>query len=656
MERGPRGTATEVEPGAGVLKIICWNINCLTPTVRNMELRHKSFRGFLDHLQLDIACFQEVKLPATRITRDLACIDGFQSFWATSTARPGYSGITTWCRTATAAPRDAAADGLGGDEQPELDTEGRLVLTDHGAFVLLNVYAPNAGDRPERVRLPYKLAFLRALRAKMDELTALGRKVIVVGDLNVAAERRDVHPSLNFDSMYDEEELAVLAGLRTAYIDVWRRLHPDVEGSYTVWEERTSARAFNVGLRIDYVLVSPELLPYVESCEILTAAEIPPKWSDHAAILLTLRVHHTGSPALSPQSQRSEHPDTAATIAAGSGTSSVASRARGEPRVDASHRSFGGAGGDAGLAAADADASSGGSGEGSLPPRLLLSPLPAAPCVLWRDLEARFLDRNQKTIRDMFGRKQPIGLGSRPQTTARSSLATVAVSEPSDSDAAGAGLGRKRVAPADGEEAALPPPPRPAPALRTQNSNTAIMANAGVQRLPSKRQEERAQEQSCDARAGSTGNDTTTDHGAADVGGGCGDREARPKQSRPQDQAGFAGALASASEPDDTGLHQEGDGPAGAPPVMVELGDVTGDGSCGSQQATVDLAGVQPLGLPQGSASASLQQRQLESSRGRLSRKGAPVKGGGATGRGSGAAVVSVSKQKNIQSFFKSKS
>jgi hypothetical protein len=27
---------------------------------------------------------------------------------------------------------------------------------------------------------------------------------------------------------------------------VWRHLHPQGEGVYTVWEERTSARAFNV--------------------------------------------------------------------------------------------------------------------------------------------------------------------------------------------------------------------------------------------------------------------------------------------------------------------------------------------------------------------------------------------------------------------------
>jgi hypothetical protein len=34
-------------------------------------------------------------------------------------------------------------------------------------------------------------------------------------------------------------------------------------------QERTNARAFNAGCRIDYVLASPGLLPHIESCEIL---------------------------------------------------------------------------------------------------------------------------------------------------------------------------------------------------------------------------------------------------------------------------------------------------------------------------------------------------------------------------------------------------
>lgn len=40
------------------------------------------------------------------------------------------------------------------------------------------------------------------------------------------------------------------------------------------------------GVRIDYALASPGLLERVVSCEIIST--LPPKWSDHAAVLLEL--------------------------------------------------------------------------------------------------------------------------------------------------------------------------------------------------------------------------------------------------------------------------------------------------------------------------------------------------------------------------------
>ncbi|GFR44092.1 hypothetical protein Agub_g5254, partial [Astrephomene gubernaculifera] len=427
------GSASRQQSNDGeTLTIMSWNINCLAPTVRDMELRHKSFRGFLDHFGVDIACFQEVKLPAAKMTRELTCVEGFQSFWATSKGKTGYSGVTTWCRTPIAAPYDAAADCLGGEEQPELDNEGRLVLTDHGSFVLLNVYVPNAGDRPDRPRLPYKLAFLRALRNKMDELTAEGRMVIAVGDFNVAAEARDVHAVLNFDGMYDSRELALLRGLIAAYPDVWRRLHPYTQGTYTVWEERTSARAFNAGLRIDYVLVSPALLPYIAACDILPASAIPPKWSDHAALLLRLRVRQGGLQQQQqqhlglPGQQGSQQPDAAPGVAEAQGGLQQQQQAEEDE----------------------------GKGESRLSPRLELPPPPPAPCAMWVATESRFIDRNQKSIRDLlFGPRRPSktdnggsgsGSGSRKRAASEAADAVAAVDDAGDRDEDDEGRQAKR--------------------------------------------------------------------------------------------------------------------------------------------------------------------------------------------------------------------
>ena len=49
--------------------------------------------------------------------------------------------------------------------------------TDHGAFVVINVYVPNAGPAPDRPRLHTKLAFLRALKRRADAFVSAGREV-----------------------------------------------------------------------------------------------------------------------------------------------------------------------------------------------------------------------------------------------------------------------------------------------------------------------------------------------------------------------------------------------------------------------------------------------------------------------------------------------
>lgn len=70
-------------------------------------------------------------------------------------------------------------------------------------------------------------------------------QVIIVGDLNIAASQKDVHERWDYSKMYSPEEKALLHGLLGDYHDTWRELHPDVATTFTVWDEKTSARAFN---------------------------------------------------------------------------------------------------------------------------------------------------------------------------------------------------------------------------------------------------------------------------------------------------------------------------------------------------------------------------------------------------------------------------
>lgn len=67
----------------------------------------------------------------------------------------------------------------------------RCVLTDHGSFVLLNVYVHSTGGDTDGSRKAKKMEFLNALRAKMVRLRAAGRTVCLAGDLNIVLRVAD---------------------------------------------------------------------------------------------------------------------------------------------------------------------------------------------------------------------------------------------------------------------------------------------------------------------------------------------------------------------------------------------------------------------------------------------------------------------------------
>ena len=69
--------------------------------------------------------------------------------------------------------------------------------------------------------------------------------MLLVGDLNIAAAQQDVHDKLDREQMYPTAEKELFASLLTELTDVWRKLHPDTMTAFTVWDERTNARAFN---------------------------------------------------------------------------------------------------------------------------------------------------------------------------------------------------------------------------------------------------------------------------------------------------------------------------------------------------------------------------------------------------------------------------
>eukprot|EP01018_Ginkgo_biloba_P025056 Gb_34354 [translate_table: standard] len=113
------------------------------------------------------------------------------------------TGVVTYVKE-DLSPLDARADYLGDfNIDEDLCREGRLMETDHGSFVLINVYVPHGGECAEgRPRLNFKLHFLKALKYRCDELVNSGKEIVVLGDFNIAHRDIDVYKNWNIHDLY----------------------------------------------------------------------------------------------------------------------------------------------------------------------------------------------------------------------------------------------------------------------------------------------------------------------------------------------------------------------------------------------------------------------------------------------------------------------
>jgi exodeoxyribonuclease-3 len=256
------------------LKLFSWNVN----GIRAME--KKGFSTWLQSSGADIVMLQETKCSPEQLAPALCQPAGFHAEWCAAEKR-GYSGVATISRTPAQATR-----GFG---DARFDGEGRALISTFPAFTLFNIYFPSGSSGPARVA--YKLEFYRHFLGVLRGYLDAGRPVIVAGDVNTAYAEIDLaRPRENrMTSGFLPEERAALGEFFAAgLVDTFRHVHPG-EAKYSWWSQVTNARQRNIGWRLDYVLVSKDLLPYVMD------ADIHPEvlGSDHCPVSLTLALPTT---------------------------------------------------------------------------------------------------------------------------------------------------------------------------------------------------------------------------------------------------------------------------------------------------------------------------------------------------------------------------
>jgi exodeoxyribonuclease III len=229
------------------MKIISWNVNGLRAVLK------KNFLGYLATEAPDILCLQETKCSPDQVEQLWPAT--YQTHW-NSAEKKGYSGTAIFTKIKPL----KVTHGIGHDDH---DREGRVLTAEFTDFFLVNVYVPNS--QRELTRLAYRqqwdkdfLAYLKKLEKK--------KPVVWCGDLNVAHTEIDLaNPKANVKNhgFTPEERAGFDAFVEAGFLDTFREFEKG-GGHYTWWSPMGTARARNIGWRIDYFLISAALRPRLQ--------------------------------------------------------------------------------------------------------------------------------------------------------------------------------------------------------------------------------------------------------------------------------------------------------------------------------------------------------------------------------------------------------
>ena len=233
--------------------LVSWNVNGIR------ALEKKGFSTWLRGCGADIVMLQETKASPEQLPAALCRPEGFHTEWCAA-EKKGYSGVATFSRIPVVAAR-----GLG---DPRFDREGRVLISQFNGLTLFNTYFPSGSSGMERVA--FKLDFYRRFLEVVSGYIARGERVIVAGDVNTAYAEIDLaRPRENRQTsgFLPEERAALGEFFAAGLIDTFRHVRP-TEAKYSWWSQVTFARERNIGWRLDYILVSPNLRDRIVDADI----------------------------------------------------------------------------------------------------------------------------------------------------------------------------------------------------------------------------------------------------------------------------------------------------------------------------------------------------------------------------------------------------
>jgi len=256
------------------MKIASWNVNSL-------KVRLAHVLSWLEKTQTDILVLQETKTIDENFPVEAINAAGYQVVYS---GQKTYNGVAILCKEQYLI-EDVVTD------LPNLDDPQRRILaaTINGIRIL-NLYVVNGAEVGSE-KFEYKLDWLAKVTDWVAEQSQHHKKMVILGDFNIAPDDRDVHNPKSWHerilcSTPERNALKTLLGI--GFVDSFR-LFEQEDNVFSWWDYRSGGFDKNMGLRIDLILVSSLL---VEQSIASYVDPEPRAWerpSDHAPVICEIR-------------------------------------------------------------------------------------------------------------------------------------------------------------------------------------------------------------------------------------------------------------------------------------------------------------------------------------------------------------------------------
>ena len=256
------------------MKIATFNVN-------NVNRRLPNLLGWLKRARPDIVCLQELKAPQESFPEAALLDAGYHALWH---GQKSWNGVAILARSGV--PIETRR-GLPGDPK---DLQSRYIEVAVDGVIVGCLYLPNGNPRPGP-KFDYKLDWLRRLQRHAKSLLKSGVPVVLAGDYNVVPTDFDIYSlrSWKNDALVQPAPRAAFTKLLAqGWTDSLRTLHPD-EPIYTFWDYKRRRWERDAGLRLDHLLLSPDLAPRLKRGGVDRDERGRESPSDHAPAWIEVR-------------------------------------------------------------------------------------------------------------------------------------------------------------------------------------------------------------------------------------------------------------------------------------------------------------------------------------------------------------------------------